>query len=116
MKPRQFYFCTGVVCLVAAMADTSWHRYAWVFFGLSFICAFDFIKDVEKAKRKERDMTEIRMKQDWLEGWEKSQDEKYALVTQQIAATSDTLLRQLATYVRVGTPDRTCEHCEKESK
>jgi hypothetical protein len=73
-------------------------------------------KTWKKAKRKERDLTEIRMKQGWLEGWEKSEDARYTFMTKHITNTVDTLLKQLATYVRTGTPDRTCEHCEKDDK
>lgn len=112
MNAKKYFMLLGSACLVAATLDSSNYRFAWVLFGLSYIIAVDLIKDVEKAKAKERALTEIRMKQEMLEGWDASLGERYELMIDQITKTSDTLLKQLATYVRTGVPDRTCETCE----
>jgi hypothetical protein len=114
MNIKKIYVALSVVCLVAAMADMSWRRYVWATFAFAFLFGADAIKDVEKVKRKAEDLTEIRMTKQMLEGWEKSQDRNTELITNAVTHTSDSLLKQLATYIRVGTPDCTVPHHTQE--
>ncbi len=107
LNAKQVYIALSAVCLLAAMVDPSWRRFAWATFAFAFIFAADKIKDVEKAKRKERIETENRMTQQMLEGWEASLGGRYELLTSKIADTSDVLLKQLSTYVRDASPTRT---------
>lgn len=114
VNAKKIYMALGVVCLLAAMVDSSWYRYAWVLFGLAFIIATDLIKDVEKTKRKERALTEIRMKQEWLDAAHESEDARDERFVNAITRTSEPLLKQLATYVRVGTPDCNVPHHDQK--
>lgn len=116
MSIKKVYVALSAGCLVGAMVDMSWRRFIWAGFAFAFLFGADAIKDVEKVKRKAEDLTEIRMKQTMLEGWEKSQDRNTELITNAVTHTSDSLLKQLATYIRVGIPDKTCEHCTKEEQ
>lgn len=116
MNLKKVYVALSICCLVAAMADPSLRRYVWATFAFAFLFGADAIKDVEKVKRKTIAETEIRMKQEWLEGWEQSQGRNTELITNAVTHTSDSLLKQLATYIRVGIPDKTCEHCTKEEQ
>lgn len=117
---KSVYIALSAVCLFAAMVEPTYRRFAWAAFAFAFICAADKIKDVEKAKRKERIETENRMTKEMLEGWDKSLGERYKQFTTQIAATSEILLKQLSTYVRDASPTRTdraleveCPSCQK---
>lgn len=96
------------------MIDMSWRRFVWAVFAFAFIFGADKIKDAEKLTRKVTLETENRMTAKNLQGWEESIGERWQLVIEHIAQTSETLLKQLATYVRVGSPDKTCEHCTKD--
>lgn len=92
--------------LLGAIVEPSWRRVIWGALAWALFVAADKFKDVEKIKKKERDLTEIRMRREALNTDIADAAGQYRLITEHIAAAFENALSQISTYVKDASPTR----------
>jgi hypothetical protein len=99
----------AAITLIGASLQSLFQRVVWTSFALTLIYAADKLKDIERAKQKERDETEIRMEKARLQGWKDSLGEQQTFLTEQLAKGNQAVLGQVSTYVKDVSPTRAAE-------
>jgi hypothetical protein len=103
---QKVFYALALITIVVASFQPSVERIIWTLFGVAFLVAADKIKDVEKAKRKEREQTEIRMIRAQVDEDKAGSDATYAFLREQIALAHERSLNQVSTYVKDASPTR----------
>lgn len=107
MYSKRVYFVLALITFVVASYRPTWERLVWDLFGVAFLIAADKIKDIERAKWKVRETTEIEMRKEINEEFSKSLDNRYDNMIKQIAKAFEISFKQVSTYVKDASPTRT---------
>jgi DNA-directed RNA polymerase subunit F len=104
-----YWICAFIAIVGANFRDSTSDSVIFTIVGFGFIVAANRMKDIDKAKAKERDLTETRIRLEMARDFEKSLGPRHDFVREHITKTVEQVMGQVAIAVKDISPTRAAE-------